>query len=116
MAVVYTRVDTLNVAALNRVANTFPYKYPFTYKFPKNDPSLLEMRFPTRRFAFVLRTFDATITLAGGQVSPLTVKVPPPNSDPLYLGGPFAMLSHISYCFFIKIIESNPISKTTIIM
>jgi len=73
------------------------------------------MRFPTRRFAFVLRTFDAMITLAGGQDSPLTVIDPPPNSDPLYLGGPFAMLSHISYSFFIKIIESKPISNTIII-
>ena len=91
----------------------FPKIFPAMYKFPVNVPSPV-IKFPAKRLAFVCRTFDAMMTLAGGHDCPVTVKDPPPKSDPLYLGGPFAMLSHISYCFFIKIIESIPITKTTI--
>ena len=57
------------------------------------------------------RTFEAIITLAGGQQPPPPPPPVLPSTDST-LGCPFAMLSHISYCFFIKIIVSNPIIST----
>ena len=77
------------------------------YRFPVNVPSV-DITFPAMRLPFVDRTFDAIITLAGGQSH---AAVPPPvlPSTDSTLGCPFAMLSHISYFFFIKIIVSKPI-------
>lgn len=81
----------------------FPTIWPATYKFPVKVPSP-EMIFPHRTFPFVLRTFDAMMTLAGGHD-------PPPPLDMKETGPPFVMLSHISTSlnyFFIKIASKSP--------
>ena len=66
----------------------FPTIWPATYRFPVKVPSP-EMIFPHRTFPFVLKTFEAIITFAGGHD-------PPPLADAEGMYPPLAMLSHIS--------------------
>jgi hypothetical protein len=75
--------------------DTFPKILPPTYKFPVKVPSP-EMIFPHRTFPFVFRTFDATMTLAGGHEPP--PPPPPPPVDMKVMGPPFVIpSSHIFY-------------------
>jgi hypothetical protein len=66
----------------------FPVICPDTYKFPVKVPSTL-MMLPAMTFPFVLRTFDAMMTLAGGQHCPV-------EAAAYDTGPPLAILSHIS--------------------
>jgi hypothetical protein len=98
---------------LRFVMDVFPTMFPATYKFPVKVPSP-EMIFPHRTFPFVLRTFDAMMTLAGGHDPP-----PPPPVDVKDMGPPFVMLSHISIrlnYFFIKIARIRPSMAIAIMM